>query len=225
MANFLSTQSIRSKTARQTNRFLLEFTGLNDIIKGIPSSTSSAPQSVKDRYNNLNVAATEGSVEDALKLSLLSVSVPSTELEVVDIARFHDTVKQTTRFTPQADMQAVFYDYIDGSASAAMYIWHGLVAERSTGSIGYKEDYILTNAFLYEYGPTAPGELSDGKPDPKVIARHRIINLYPKNIELGEHSYETAEVRKVTVTFALDAIYPDKYWNKSSRVLQSKAAT
>lgn len=225
MPNFLNTSSIRSKTARQTNRFLLEFTGLTTLLGKITTSTA-IPQAVKDRYNNLSPNFSADGSETNLKLSLLSVSVPSTEMEVVDIARFHDTVKQTTRFTPQADMQVVFYDYVDGSASAIMYAWHGVVGERSSGALGYKEDYVLGTASLLEYGPTAPAEGNTSgtvfTPDPKIIAEHKIINLYPKTIELGEHSYETAEVRKVTVTFGLDAIYPYKYYNRTGSVAQSQ---
>lgn len=219
--NFLNTTSIRSKTARQSNRFLLEFTGLTTLLGGLANSGLPA---VKTRYENLSPNFSDGGPETNLKLSLLSVSVPSTEMEVVDIARFHDTVKQTTRFTPQADMQVVFYDYIDGSASAVMYAWQGVVGERSSGALGYKEDYVLGAASLLEYGPTAPAE-GGATPDPKIIAEHRIINLYPKIIELGEHSYETAEIRKVTVTFGLDAIFPIKYYTKATRLEQSKRPT
>jgi hypothetical protein len=43
-----------------------------------------------------------------------------------------------------------------------------------------------------------------------------MVNIYPKSIDIGEHSYEGAEVRKVQVTFSIDNIYP-LYYNSGDQ--------
>jgi hypothetical protein len=144
-------------------------------------------------------------LSDTLELALNSVSVPPMEMETADAWRFHDSAKHTVRFAPMGDMTTTFYDYISGSASAIMLVWQSMVGERKSGAIGFKEDYVLPEAELLEFGPIAPAE-----ENPTPYGIHQVVNLYPKSIELGEFSYETAEVRKVTVQFAVEAVYPKK---------------
>ncbi len=216
MANIFQTAAIKSKTPRMSHRFSLRFAGLENILslanrrndRYTYSAETTATQP-KNRYQHLVPAfnAVPGEAIKELELSLLSVSIPSNEMETVEIARFHDTVKHISKFSTIADMEVSFYDYISGSASAIMSVWHGMVGDRRTGTISYKNEYILPMARLIEYGPTAPGEIDN----PIPLAEHAIINLYPKSINLGEHSYESAEVRKVMVTFAVDNVFPLYY--------------
>ena len=212
MPNIFQTAAIKSKTPRMAHRFSLEFTGLNDIMANaaLRADTYTFNGASNNRYNNLvNAINTESSstISEVLELSLLSVSMPSNEMETVEVSRFHDTVKHISKFSSMPDMEVSFYDYISGSASAIMSVWHGMVGDRRTGAISYKKEYILPMARLVEYGPTAPGEGNS----PEKIAEHAIINLYPKSVNLGEHSYEGAEIRKVQVTFALDNVFPLYY--------------
>ena len=55
------------------------------------------------------------------------------------------------------EMSISFYDYVNGSASAIMQLWHAFVGDKRTGAIGFKEDFVLRQAFFYVYGPDAPG--------------------------------------------------------------------
>ena len=213
MANIFQTAQIKSKTPRMSHRFSLQFDGLQNIMelakrRADTYTYTASPITTGNRYNHLQQAINDGrTISESLELSLLSVSLPSNEMETVEISRFHDTVKHISKFSSIADMEVSFYDYISGSASAIMSVWHGMVGDRRTGTISYKKEYILPLARLIEYGPTAPGEGTT----PQKLAEHAIINLYPKSVNLGEHSYESAEVRKVQVTFAIDNIFPLYY--------------
>lgn len=218
MANIFQVATVRSKTPRMSHRFSLRFDGLNGIInlasQRLDTYKLPGTQENGNRYNHLSPALTatqatsDGpqAVADTLELSLMSVSLPSNEMETVEIARFHDTAKHISKFGAMADMEVSFYDYVNGSASAIMSVWHGMVGDRRTGAISYKNEYVLPLARLIEYGPVAPAESN-----PTPIAEHAVINLYPKSVNLGEHSYETAEVRKVQVTFAVDNVFPLYY--------------
>ena len=213
MANIFQTAQIKSKTPRMSHRFSLQFDGLQAIMNlaarraDTYTSSTAGINIPQNRSQHLQAAFSATNAGQDLELSLLSVSLPSNEMETVEVSRFHDTVKHISKFSSIADMEVSFYDYISGSASAIMSVWHGMVGDRRTGTISYKREYILPMARLIEYGPTAPGEGDT----PQKLAEHAIINLYPKSVNLGEHSYESAEVRKVQVTFAIDNIFPLYY--------------
>lgn len=215
MANIFQTARVKSKTPRMSHRYSLKFDALSDVLSlasrrvDTYTSTTANLTTAQNRYKHLQPAFGENvtDIVDQLELSLLSVSLPSNEMETVEVSRFHDTVKHISKFSSMPDMEVSFYDYVQGSASAIMSVWHSMVGDRRTGAISYKSEYVLPMARLIEYGPTAPAEGDN----PIPIAEHAIINLYPKSVNLGEHSYETAEVRKVQVTFAVDNVFPLYY--------------
>lgn len=213
MANIFRTSNINTKTPRTTNRFTLRFESIQQIMQRAQSLTA-AGNAAGNRFARLTAAAGGvGVISNNLELSLASVTIPSVEIEVSDVYRFNDSVKHVTRFAPMQDMTATFYDYIDGSASAIIQIWHGLVGDKETGAINFKSQYI-TQAKLYDFGPMTPSSTEDFPSNSSVeapIATYSIRNVYPRSIELGDFSYESAEVRKITVQFACDGVYPDSY--------------
>ena len=221
MGDLFQISRVNPKTPRMTHRYSLRFAGLNSVITRAianPLTDLTSGTQTGNIWARLGGAAkgnTTGSDGDALatnlELSLLSVSVPSIEMETVEVARFHDTAKHISKFTTMGDMNITFYDYVNGSASAILFIWQSLVGDKRTGAISYKSEYTLREARLIEYGPKAPAQ-QDGAE--YKLAEHALINLYPKTIELGEHSYDSADVRKIQCTFAVDNIYPI-YYNTS----------
>lgn len=209
MANSIfRTSQIKDKTPRTTNRFNLRFSDLNTVLAN--ARNQSIEGETVNRFNAFLGAAgaSETVMKQNLELSLASVTIPSVELEAVDVYRFNDSVKHITRFSPMQDMSVAFYDYIDGSASAIMQIWHGLIGDKKSGAINFKSQYVCGTAHLFDYGPKAPGENSG---EEVYYAKYEIRNLYPRTIELGDFSYESAEVRKVTVQFACDGVFPVEY--------------
>lgn len=215
--NIFQIQRIRNEQTINTNRWSLQFKGLKGILD--KAKTSKLP-AIRERYEACKVAFevnNSGYIEDVetiIELALFSVSIPTIKLETQDISRFNDSTKAVTKFAPMEDMSVVFWDYVDGSASAIMQLWHALVGDKVTGAIGFKRDFVLPEAFFYVYGPDAPGydgqELTDGSyHDGKNIPflqKYDIWNLFPNDIQLGEHS-DNAEARKVTCSFSLDNIF------------------
>jgi hypothetical protein len=233
MANsLLRLSEVNTKTPRMSHRFSLKFDGLSIIMERVRANTltnltlSNTANKTGSIYDRLSAAAlgnfsTDNDIVKNLELSLLSVSVPAIEMETVEVARFHDTAKHISKFSTMGDMNVTFYDYVDGSASAIMFMWQSLVGDKRTGAISYKQEYVLSNARLVEYGPKSPAR-DDGTE--VRLAEHQIVNIYPKSIELGEHSYEGADIRKIQVNFSVDNIFP-LYYIRSSEDGDYRAAT
>jgi hypothetical protein len=214
MGQLFQISKVNYKTPRMSHRYSLRFEGLNEVIARAGASNLTniltGVPNPGNIYTRLGEAAgADGArMRENLELSLLSVSVPAIEMETVEIARFHDVSKHISKFSTMGDMNVTFYDYVDGSASAILFIWQSLVGDKRTGAISYKGEYILGSAKLIEYGPKAPGQPDDQE---YILAEHMMVNIYPKSIELGEHSYDSAEVRKIQVNFSIDNIYPLYY--------------
>jgi len=223
--NIFQIQRIRNEQTINTNRWSLEFAGLKSILNR--AATSPLP-AVRARYNACKTAFmftndeknTANDVEMMLQLSLFSVTLPSIKLETQDISRFNDSTKAVTKFAPLDDLQVEFWDYVDGSASAIMQVWHSLVGDKATGAIGYKKDFVLQQAFFYVYGPDAPGYDGTGVDmngkamtvngdagKIPYLQKYEVWNLFPTGVELGQHS-DNGEARKVNCTFACDNIFP-----------------
>lgn len=243
MGSVFQVSTVNQKTPRMSHRFSLVFDGLNTVVERIIANSTAVnlasatftgiplneltqtgkfevTNGVSGIYTRLKQGALGSSttitdepaaLKNNLELSLLSVSVPSIEMETVEVARFHDTAKHISKFNTMGDMNVTFYDYVDGSASAILFLWQSLVGDKRTGAISYKSEYVLPNARLVEYGPKTPAQINEA-----ILAQHIMVNIYPKTIELGEHSYESADIRKVQATFSIDNIYPLYYKNQSA---------
>ena len=167
-----------------------------------------------------------------LDLSLLSCTIPAFEFESAEINRFNDSVKHITKFSATNDMSAVFYDYINGSSAAILLAWQSAVGFKLTGEIGYKKKYTC-DMDLFVYGPNrssypvyndATKSLNSDKgtdtiaraaqdtdlPEYELLMQFKIINAYPRSVEVGDFSYDSAEIRKVTAQFGYDMIIPLK---------------
>lgn len=176
-----------------------------------------------------------------LDLSLLSCTIPAIEFETAEVSRFNDSVKHITKFSTTNDMSAVYYDYINGSAAAIMLAWQSAVGFKLTGEIGYKKKYTC-DMDLYIYGPnrssypvyknatvttaassTNSVEQTTDSPEYELLMQFKIKNAFPRSVDLGDFSYDTAEVRKVTVQFGYDMIIP--YKNKIRNINNALSIT
>lgn len=204
--NIFRTSRITNQQTINANRFTLRFEGLQDLINAAKISPFPG---VKKRYEKVKNAL-GGDPATSLELSLVSINVPSIGLEVQNIPRFNDFVKAVQKFQETEEMTVTFMDYVNGSASAIINLWFSMVADKETGAIGFKQDFVLKNAYFMVYGPNAPAfDVGDGEGEVAEIPylqKYRIVNLFPSRIELGEHSAENAEGRRITVPFQLDNI-------------------
>jgi len=215
--NIFQISQIRFKQTINGNRWTLEFVGLDTMLRA--AATSPLPW-IRDRYtavaNALGNAVTDVGI--SLQLSLFSVTIPPVKIDTIDVSRFNDSIKAVTKFAPMEDLTVNFYDYVNGSASAIMQLWHSFVGDKQTGAIGFKEDFVLPKAYFYVYGPDAPGyKVADGGAAPDAtnlevsevpwLQKYEIWNLFPKAVTLPEHG-ESAEPRKVAIAFAIDNFFP-----------------
>jgi len=213
MANIFQTRNVVNSQTKNLNRFILRFNGIQDIMK---RAQNHRLQAVRDRYNGLiDAAGGIDGIQRTLELSLLSCTMPNITVEKTEVPKFNDVTKATTKFTPAEDMTVTFVDYVNGSASAIMLIWQALVGDKRSGAMGFKEDFVLPQAYVYAYGPDAPGYSVEDVED-KWLEKHRIVNLWPSSVKLQNFDYGTAEYRKCEVTFVIDNAYPVEYRGYSS---------
>lgn len=258
--NIFDIRHVMKQTPKMGNRFLLttDSTQLNKIINGTTttqsvtdqgvtttsvSAVTSQPISPMKAMNQLaggnDAVFGEENIPgrtptDILNLSLLSCTIPAFEYESAELNRFNDSVKHITKFSTTNDMSAVFYDYINGSATSIMLAWQSAVGFKLNGSINYKKKYTC-DMNLYVYGPNragykvakeANGSLTvDGedKPEYELLMQFKIINAWPRSVDIGEFSYDSAEIKKASVQFGYDMIIPYKHKVRSlNEALQIK---
>ena len=220
--NIFDTRNIIKETPKMGNRFLLTVnnTQLEKIIFG--SASDSVKKAKVYRLSELSggsekVFKGNSNPSDVLNLSLLSCTVPAFEFETGDVNRYNDTIKHITKFSAVNDMSTSFYDYINGSATAIMLAWQSKVGFKLTGEIGYKSQYTC-DLDLFVYGPNRPGyraSSADGvnyndTPSNDLLMQFKIFNAYPRSVDIGEFSYDSAEIKKVQVQFGYDMIVPYK---------------
>ena len=215
--NIFQIAQIRNKQTINKNRFTLEFIGLDRLLRS--AKVSPLPW-IRERYEAVQ-AALGSSAEDigiSLQISLKTFTIPKVTLGNQEIHRFNDVIRAVTKFDAMEEMPVSFIDYVGGSASAIMQLWHAFVGDKKTGAIGFKEDFVLPRAFFYVYGPDAPGYnvVEGADPDPSKLEvaevpwlqKYEIWNLFPTAVDLGEASSEDAEAREVSCTFIIDNFFP-----------------
>ena len=210
---FQTIQLLNQQTTINNNRWVIDFgDGLNKILRAAEHSPLKA---VRDRYaicaKSLDNFQTDKGIvskmDEALALSLVSCDLPEIDFEITTLKRFNDGVKQVTGFGEISEFTVSFYDYMTGSASAIMSLWHALVGDKTTGSLGFKKDYVLPEAYFYIYGPEAPGYDVEDWRDIPYLQKHKLVNLFPKKFPYGTWG-DTAEVRKIDMSFVVDNVYP-----------------
>lgn len=225
--NIFRTKEVWNQQTKNKNRFSIRFSGLNALLDEkrlakFPESVRMRLAAVKDavafeKFKSNNVTG----FADTLELALDTVKLPVMKVGVTEIPRFNDQVRVLTRFEKPEDLTVTFFDYVNGSASAIMSLWQSLVADKRTGAMGFKEDYILPQAYFFKYGPDAPGyEPAAGEAIPWLEA-HRIVNLWPLSIDHGDFDQNAGEPIKITCTFSIDNIYPIDYRSYTSQGVES----
>jgi hypothetical protein len=214
--NIFDTRNIIKETPKTGNRFLLtaDSTKLLTIVQGSPLykllCSTSGQDNAKMIFGGVTSTLSGTNIKSVLDLSLLSCTIPSFEFESTDLNHFNDSVKHLSKFSANNDMSATFYDYINGSSTSIMLAWQSAVGFKLTGQMGYKDDYVC-DMDLYLYGPNRPGYVATtDSAENGAIMQYKILNAWPRSVDVGEFSYDGAEIKKVTVQFSYDVIVPYK---------------
>ena len=219
--NIFDTRNIIKETPKTGNRFLLSIdsTSLGKIITGSPLynllCATSTEAKIRQVFGGLMTATGNDSVtgtdlSTVLDLSLLSCTIPSFEFESVELNHFNDSVKHLSKFSAINDISVTFYDYINGSSTMIMLAWQSMVGFKLTGEMGYKEDYVC-DMDLHLYGPNRPGLTSSSDSSANgSLTQYKILNAWPRSVDIGDFSYDGAEIKKVIVQFSYDLVIPFK---------------
>lgn len=205
--NIFQIRKITNEQTINVNRWNLRFIGLTDKL--LNKAPTSPLFGVRDRYEAVKNAL-GGDPATSLEISLVSSNFPAVGVEIGEIPRFNDRIKMATKFSDLGMLTVSFIDYVNGSASAILSLWQAFVADKRTGAIGFKQDFVLPKAEFYVYGPDAPGyndEFCDANDGPPWLQKYEIVNLWPSKVTMPEHA-DSADVRKVSVDFVIDNIYP-----------------
>jgi hypothetical protein len=208
--NIFDTRNIIKETPKTGNRFLLtpDPTDLKAIVANSPLYkllNKTSGDSMNMIFEGSKTGGLTGT-RDVLNLSLLSATIPAFEFETGDVNHFNDSVKHLTKFSANNDMTTAFYDYINGSATSIMLAWQSRVGFKLTGEMGYKEDYVC-DMDLYIFGPNRPG-ITEGDLKDEALMQYKILNAWPRSVDVGDFSYDNAEIKRVQVQFAYDMIVP-----------------
>lgn len=202
--NIFRIKQVTNEQTINVNRWSIRFVGLKDKL--LTKAPNSPLPGVRKRYDIVK-GLLGNDPASVLEISLASSNFPTIGVDTAFIPRFNDGIKTVTKFVEMEDLKVDFYDYVNGSASAIMMLWQAFVADKETGAIGFKQDFVLDKAEFYVYGPDAPGYDVQSSAEIPYLQKYQLVNLFPKKVTMPEHT-DSAEPRKVSVEFALDNCFP-----------------
>lgn len=107
---------------------------------------------------------------DELRLTCNSCSIPSIDIDAVDVHRMHNKYKVAASKVSYGDVTVKFYDFVDNTAANALKEWHRQVYDLDTSLMGYPKDY-KRDITLLMYGP-----------DHSVVESWLLKGAWPKSI-------------------------------------------
>ena len=91
-------------------------------------------------------------LEDSLRLTCNSVSIPEISVDKVEIHRMHNKYRVAGSKVEYGEVTLKFYDFIDNGAANALKEWHRQVYDIDTSLMGFPVEY-KRDLTLLMYGP------------------------------------------------------------------------
>ena len=91
-------------------------------------------------------------LDDSLRLTCNSCSIPSIDVEPVDVHRMHNKYRVAGSKVTYGDVSLKFYDFVDNLAATSIKEWHREVYDINTSLMGYPKSY-KRDLTLLMYGP------------------------------------------------------------------------
>jgi hypothetical protein len=132
-------------------------------------------------------------LDDDLRLTCHSVSLPSIKVESVEINRMHNKYFVAGSKVTYDEVKLEFYDFIDNKAASALKAWYAKIYDQGTSLMGYPADY-KKDLTLLIYGP-----------DHSVVESWLFVGSWPKDMTRpGLDWKEGGGTINITVNLVID---------------------
>lgn len=132
-------------------------------------------------------------LNDALRLTCHTVSIPSIQVDKVEIDRMHEKYYVAGSKVTYGDVKLGFYDFVDNSASKALQQWYGTIYSQGTSLMGYPQNY-KQDLQLLVYGP-----------DHSIVESWLLVGAWPVSLTYGEMDWKDGSgIRDVAVDLRVD---------------------
>ena len=131
-------------------------------------------------------------LDDELRLTCKSASMPKVSVDQVDIHRMHNLYKVAGSKVTYGDITLNFYDFVDNKAGRKLDDWHKQVYNIDNSLMGFPAQY-KRNITLLMYGP-----------DHSVVESWLLVGAWPKDISRKDLNWESKDPQEVTLVLAVD---------------------
>ena len=132
-------------------------------------------------------------LEDSLRLTCHTVSIPGIKVAEVSIDRMHEIYYVAGSKVTYDAVKLEFYDFVDNAASKALHAWYTTIYSQGTSLMGYPKDY-KQNIQLLIYGP-----------DHSIVESWLLVGAWPTDLTYGQMDWKDGTgVRNVSVNLRID---------------------
>lgn len=133
-------------------------------------------------------------LDDDLRLSCNSITLPSIDVDQKEIHRMHNLYKVAGAKVKYADITVKFYDFVDNKVGKALDSWHRNVYNIDTSLMGFPVEY-KKNIAIIMYGP-----------DHSVVEQWLLVGAWPKSLKrsAGLDWKTEGDPIEVEMTLAID---------------------
>ena len=141
---------------------------------------------------NLDPTITPVQANKNIVLSLFSAQRPNFSIGETEFHRLNEKYYYPAGKAEYQPLEVQFYDTIGLNAGKHIYNWMKAVYDPETGAVGYKSSLTAQANFL-SLGPKG-----------ETVEHWKLVNMWPKDINFNEVSYDSTDAMMVTVSFRYD---------------------
>ena len=132
-------------------------------------------------------------IDDSLRLTCKSISMPKINLEKTEIHRMHNLYKVSGSKITYDDITCAFYDFVDNGAAQYIDNWHTQIYDIGTSLMGFPSTY-KKNLTVVVYAP-----------DHSIVETWTLVGAWPMTISRKDLSWEDGNGhQEITITLAID---------------------
>ena len=167
---------------QRKNNFELIVTGLDNLTKsGMEAGDS----------NSELGSGSATTIQEALRLSVVSTSIPSFSISPIEVKRGNASLKYSNVAQWKSGSLTI-NDFIGLEGREALYAWRDLAYNIRTQKVGISADYKKT-CYLQEYTP-----------DYQLVRTWKMIGCWISDVDDGNFSYEDSGVHQCSATLQYD---------------------